>query len=188
MSNNLIGTSLENIIYNSSSHEPNGRVNIQGQTNMPFMLFQDNSNLNNNNQNENTSYNEAMTGNWVDTPLSKTFFSLNNIQIIQNGIRAGVYRMSQNRFNVSEQDDTNLKIIMRSIFLQHATYNINQNISEQINILNNKVFDYCIPNVYNEAIAYMKYKNDVSTLVTPMDRPMYSNVKGDNPNEFKRWF
>lgn len=179
---------LEHIINNtnnSNMHEPNGRVNIQGENDMPFMLFHDNPEKH---KNENTSYKQAMTGNWINTQLSNTFFSLENIKIIQNGIRAGVYRISQGRFNVGEQDETNLKIIMRSIFLQYATYNVNQSTMEQIEKLNNKVFDYCIPNVYNEAIAYMKYKNDVSNLVTPMDRPIFSSVKGDKPLELKPWF
>lgn len=167
-------------MYKKTNTNSNGRVNIQGPLNIPFMLFHETPN--------NKNYNEAMTGNWIDTPLSKAFFSLQNIQIIQNGIRAGVYRLSQGRFNVGEQDETNLKIIMRSIFLQEAKYNVNKSIQEQIEELNNKVFDYCVKDVYNEAIAYMKYKNDVSTLVIPLDRPTGTDVKGERQLELKPWF
>ena len=34
----------------------------------------------------------------------------------------------------------------------------------------------------------MKYKNDVSTLAVPQDRPAYVNTKGDNSLELKPFF
>jgi hypothetical protein len=65
-------------------------------------------------------YKTAMTGNWSNNPLSSTFFSKENIQIVQNGIRAGVQNKSNGRFLIAEQDEDTLKMIMRSIYLQHA--------------------------------------------------------------------
>jgi hypothetical protein len=165
------------------SNNINGRVNIKGPIKNQFELF-DNNGIN---LHEITDYNEAMTGNWLENVLSKTFFSTGNIQIIQNGIRAGVYQMSNGRFNVGPQDNTNLKIIMRSIFLQYAANNPN-NIQEQVKNLNKLVLDYCIPNVHNEAIAYLKYKNDVSTLAVPESRPVNVSSKGDKVLELKKWF
>jgi signal transduction histidine kinase len=50
-----------------------------------------------------SSYNDAMTGNWSDTPLSKAFFSVENQQILQNGIRAGVYEQSRGKYMISQQ-------------------------------------------------------------------------------------
>ncbi len=162
--------------------ESNGRVNILNpNTQYQFSLFKTPGN------NEATSYNDALVGNWNDTVLSNAFFSSNNMQIIQNGIRAGVFNMSNNRYNVAPQDETNLKIIMRSIFLQNARNDPN-NITEQINVLNNLVLKYCIPNVFNEATAYIKYKNDVSTLAVPIKRPVFVGVKGDKQLELKPWF
>lgn len=187
------GSSINGLKTQDLQSNQNGRVHIQGSDNGTQHILNDTPHTTfspflNENSKSITSYTDAMTGNWLDTPLSNTFFSSENIQIIQNGIRAGVYRMSQNRFNVGNQDETNIKIIMRSIFLQHATYNTSIPISKQIETLNNLVFDYCIPNVYNEAIAYIKYKNDVSTLVTPIDRPVATDVKGNNVLELKKWF
>ena len=52
--------------------------------------------------------------------LSDTFFSSQNIQLLQNSIRAGVYNMSNGKFTIGPQDCDTLKIIMRSIFLQYA--------------------------------------------------------------------
>ena len=109
------------------------------------------------------------------------------MSIIQNGIRAGVFKMSNGRYSVGPQDETNLQIIMRSTFLQNARNNPN-NITEQINELNNLVLKYCVPNVFNEATAYIKYKNDVSTLAVPNSRPAFVSVKGDKQLELKPWF
>lgn len=159
----------------------NGRVNILGE-NKPyqFTLFE-------NPGNPTTPYTNAMTGNWKDSILSKAFFSRDNITIVQNGIRAGVFRCSNGRYNVAPQDEINLKIVMRSIFLQNAK-NDTSNITGQIQALNNMVLQYCVKNVFGEATAYIKYRNDVSTLAVPEARPVYVNCKGDKQLELKHWF
>ena len=165
------------------SRQQNGRVNISGPAQNQFELF-DNPGMN---YNDVTSYRDALNGNWSDNMLSQAFFSAQNITIIQNAIRAGVYRRSNGRFNVGPQDPTNLKIVMRSIFLQYAA-NSPDDIKGQVEGLNQMVLDYCIPNVYNEAVAYMKYKNDVSTLAVPEARPTFVSTKGDKVLELKPWF
>ena len=53
-------------------------------------------------KNEKTNYSNAMKHDHPDTLLSSTFFSIDNIQIIQNGIRAGVYEMSNKKHIVDE--------------------------------------------------------------------------------------
>jgi hypothetical protein len=167
---------------------PNGRVNILNpNTQFQFSLFKTNNANGTNGTNDTTSYNDALVGNWNDTLLSNAFFSSNNMTIIQNGIRAGVFKISNGRYSVAPQDETNLKIIMRSIFLQNARNDPN-NITEQLSELNNLVLKYCIPNVFSEATAYIKYKNDVSTLAVPMKRPAFVSVKGDKQLELKHWF
>jgi hypothetical protein len=110
-------------------------------------------------------------GLWTNTLLSKTFFSHKNICYIQNAIREGVYNKSNGNFVISNQDEDTLKIIMRSIYLQHAA-NQPTHISEQIQQLNKIVLDYCIPQVYNEAKGYKKYLVDVSTMYTPIPPPI----------------
>ena len=161
----------------------NGRVNISGPPKNQFQLFDNPATS----YNDVSTYRDAMRGNWTDSPLSKTFFCVQNIRIIQNGIRAGVYKKSNGLFDVGPQDPTNLKIIMRSIFLQYSA-NRPDNIREQIEALNQLVLDYCIPNVHNEAVAYLKYKNDVTTLAIPEARPVYDNTKGSKTLELKPWF
>ena len=73
---------------------------------------------------------------------------------------AGVYKASNGRFNIGYQNEDTLKIIMRSMFLQHSA-NLCTNITEQIVELNKLVVDYSVPKLCSEASAYIKYKNDV---------------------------
>ena len=68
--------------------------------------------------NKATEYREALHGEFENTVLSELYFSQNNIQIIQNGLKAGVYEMSNQRITIPNQNIDNLKIIMKSIFLQ----------------------------------------------------------------------
>ena len=159
----------------------NGRVNILGnQTPDVFQLY-DRVPVNN----SITAYRGALTGNWENNMLSRVFFSSANIQIIQNGIRAGVYAKSNKRFVIAPQNLDTLKIIMRSIFLQNALNN-NNNITQQVAALNKIVINYCVPQIIGEAEGYVKYRSDASTLVIPMTRPASSYVS--NTLELKPWF
>ena len=112
-------------------------------------------------------------------------FSSENIEIIQNGIRAGVFKMSNQKHIIDKQDYDQIKIIMRSVFLQ---YSLNQpdNISEQIQSLNNIVLEYCIPKIHSELVSYLKYKEDITTLPVPQDNPVFLGV--DKTVELKNFF
>ena len=167
---------------NNVNNIQNGRVDIMGPNKNQFELF-DNPGQK---YDGTTSYKDALNGNWDESTLSKVFFYKGNVEIIQNGIRAGVYALSNGRYEVGPQDETNIKIIMRSIFLQNAA-NLPYDITKQVTELNKLVLNYCIPNVFKEAEAYIKYKNDVSTLAVPMKRPAYTNNKGDKVLELKNF-
>ena len=43
-----------------------------------------------------------------------------------------------------------------------------------------------LPQIYGEAQGYVKYRNDVSTLVVPMDRPVATYT--GKTLELKKWF
>ena len=132
-----------------------------------------------------SSYSDALTGNFEQSHLSKAFFSAENIIIIQHALMAGVHKSSNGRFNIGYQNEDTLKIIMRSIFLQHSS-NLNTHVTEQIIELNKLVVDYCIPQICSEASAYIKYKNDVSTLAVPLNRPV--STFNNNVLELKNFF
>jgi hypothetical protein len=160
---------------------PNGRVDVLSQAPPNPLSLQDKIQLQ-----ECTTYQEAMTGNWTDTPLSKVFFSKENMQIVQNGIRAGVNKMSNGQYVIGQQSCDELKIVMRAQYLEHSA-NLPYNIPQQIAALNNYVFGYCVPRVYSEAQGYLKYLHDASTLVVPLATPVYA--RPDNKTlELKPFF
>ena len=136
--------------------------------------------------NQCVTFRNPTEGLWDETPLSQAFFSQQNIQMLQNGIRAGVYNRSNGQYVIGPQDCDSLKIIMRSVFLQQSA-NQPGNYKEQITQLNKIVLDYCIQQVYSEAQGYMKYVSDVSTLVVPISHPIMAN-DNDRQLEFKSWF
>ena len=132
------------------------------------------------------TFRNALDGIWEETPLSRLFFSANNIQIIQNAIRAGVHATSSGQYVIPVQDEDTVKIIMRSIYLQNAT-NLPFNLTDQIVALNDLVCEYAVPRIYNEALGYIAYKTDISTMYTPMARPYYSDYK-TNSLQLKPWY
>lgn len=133
-----------------------------------------------------TTLRNATEGIWENTPLSNAYFSRENIQIIQNGIRAGVYARSNKQYIVGEQDCDTLKVVMRSIFLQYAK-NAPTPVRTQISELNQLVVDYCAHQIYGEAQGYMRYVSDASTLVVPLAPPVMSSPH-DKQLEWNGWF
>lgn len=159
----------------------NGRVDIKSpDTSNLFAMFDKIP------ANQCATFRNPVEGLWDETYLSKAFFSQENIQILQNGIRAGVYHRSNGQYLIAPQDCDSLKIVMRSVYLQYSANQPN-NISQQIAELNKIVLDYCIQQVYSEAQGYMTYVNDVSTLVVPIERPVMTS-NNDRQLELKSWF
>jgi len=152
----------------------NGRVNIVMAEEDPDTRFKMHEKISI--KNKASNYFESLNGSWEWNVLAQVYFSAENIQIVQNGIRAGVYKMSDGKYNVPPQNIDNVKIIMRSIYMQYAEH-YPKDITSQVERLNQLVLDYAVPNVYNEAVAYFKYVQDQSTLAVPMDRP----IQNDRP-------
>jgi len=149
----------------------NGRINLieQPSTNVLFQM-QEKIGV----RNKATEFREALNGIWESNVLAQVYFSADNIQIIQNGLRAGVYKMSNEKYIIAPQNIDTLKIIMRSIYLQYAEH-YEDDITGQVERLNKLVLDYAVPAVYGEATGYVKYCEDQSTLVTPMRWPQHSD-------------
>jgi hypothetical protein len=154
-----------NQILNNSTY--NGRVNIV-ENPTPDLQFKMQERIAI--KNKTTEYREAVTGEVENNMLSTVYFSADNIQIVQNGLRAGVYKMSGDKYVIAPQNIDTLKIIMRGIYFQHAEYDM-ENIRNEVSRLNKLVLDYAVPSVYNEAVGYEKYCQDQSTLAMPMELP-----------------
>lgn len=163
---------------NTDNNIRNGRVDISTPS-KHTMYTQPQQNI--------SHYRDATTGNWTRTVLSQAFFSQENILIVHNGIRVGVYKLSGNKHIIGNQSIENLKIIMRSVFLDRAKFIKNQ-VTKEIEYLNNIVLQQCIPQILSEIRSYTKYKEDVSTLAVPICNPKSDNIKGNNSLELKPFF
>jgi len=144
----------------------NGRVNILEVPDNRFQMAEKIAL-----KNKSTEYRDPVYGIWECNVLSNAFFSENNVQIIQNGLRAGVYAMSKEQIVVPPQNIDQLKIIMRSIYLQNAQHSETVAIPTQVDRLNKMVLEYAVSSVYKEAVGYLRYCKDQSSLVVPLDRP-----------------
>jgi hypothetical protein len=147
----------------------NGKVNIMGPNIAAQFSMMDKIPIN-----TNTNYQNVLAGNFERSELSTNYFSKNNIDLIQNKIRKGVYDKSNQRILIDKQSEDQLVLVMRSMYLQYSK-NLDTNIAKQIEELNNYVLNYCIPSVYNEAVSYLKYKEDSSSMHNPIQHPIYSN-------------
>ena len=145
----------------------NGRVNVMEEEDaeVKFKMYERTAL-----KNKANGYSNSLDGIIENNVLAQVYFSSGNEQILQNGIRAGVYKLSNEKYVASQQSSDQLKIIMRSIYFQFAHHNNKESVTSQVVSLNKRVFGYCIPYVYAEAISYVKYLKDQSTLVVPLER------------------
>ena len=136
-----------------------------------FQMFTANDN------DKNNTKNTILYGTFSRSNLSDTFFSNANMDVLQNMIRYNVYISSGGEFKIGKQDNTELTIIMRSIYLMHSK-NLPDNIPEQINELNHHVVTYILPKLLSEIKQYLFYTKDIQQLPMPLDHPKNLSSRG----------
>jgi hypothetical protein len=134
-----------------------------------------------------SSSQDLMRGNWMDTTLSKAFFSPENTKIIQNAVRKEIYdRSGEKRWVVDEQSADELQIVMRSLYLQYSK-NLEYDIPGQIAELNRLVVDWCVPRIMSEIGMYEYYLKDISALPIPLAPPMSMSSAGTKSLPFRKF-
>lgn len=128
---------------------------------------------------------DMIRGNWEPNSLNQTFFSPENVQIVQNLIRKSVYDQTTDVIDPQSTDE--LLIVMRS---QYLTYGRNEptNIRGQIVELNQRVADWCVPKIVSEISMYKTYRKDASSLPVPMSHPVNINPSGTKSKPFTNFF
>jgi len=111
------------------------------------------------------------------TKVSKVFFSMANIDILQFGIRNKILNETMGDININRQSDDELKIIMRSIYFQHGK-NLPENINEQVLELNTRVITWAFPQIITNIKQSRQYIKDISTMPLPMERSILPSNKG----------
>jgi hypothetical protein len=143
---------------------------------------------------------DIVSGNISDTPISALFFSKKNIDALQSGICNRVFNQTEGKYNISKQSETELKIIMRSFYLdslrggvplfQDGVQPLDNSVSivSRVRNLNEKVLDWSVPRIINNIRQYERYKSDVSKLPKTMERPSFVSSAGSKSLEFKPFF
>jgi hypothetical protein len=111
------------------------------------------------------------------TEVSKVFFSIDNIDLLQRGIRNKILNDTDGQINISRQSDDELEIIMRSMYFQYGK-NSKYNIKEQILELNTRVLEWSVPEIISNVKQSQKYLQDISTMPVPLERSTLPSKKG----------
>ena len=144
-------------------------INLDNYNGTPFELYENN--------NVNNDKSEHMTGTFTKNKLSELYFSQSNIDLLQDTIIDGIFKLT-NGTKICKQSEDELLIIMRSIFLQFSK-NLSTNIQIQIRDLNKHVLKYSIENIHSNLKQYKGYIKDITEERSVMDMPSFVNTKGD---------
>lgn len=120
------------------------------------------------NDNQNTS----IKGIVEQSALNISFFSPENMKVIQDTIRYNVYKMTNQVIGYQSEND--IYIIMRSILLQYGNFRTNTPL-EDIKRLNEMVIEYSVNDISSKVQQQMVYVNDLERLPVPLELPRYEN-------------
>jgi hypothetical protein len=121
-----------------------------------------------------------------ENEVSSLFFSDHNVNTLHEGIRYSVYKGTNNHAVIDRQSDNELRVIMRSIYLQYARH-LPYRVVDQVKELNTRVLDFAVPRILVELNQYANYTHHASTLPIPLEHSKNVSNKGQRVlymNEF----
>lgn len=160
--------SILNGIVNATDTIPN---------NLNFKTYETTINENNNN---------ITSRNYTKNCVSNLFFSQLNINALQEGLKNMILNKTDGKYNINKQSETELKIIMRSIYLQYSK-NISNDIITQVKELNKLVLEWAVPEIISNIKQHETYKQDISTLPMPIERAQLTSQKGTRVLELTKF-
>lgn len=110
--------------------------------------------------------------------LNQLFLSPENIEHLQTRIRYAVWVASNKQHIIGRQDDTELVVIMRSIYFQYGK-NLPTAVKEQLQDLNDLVVQECVSRVLSQIQQHIKYLFDKSSQPMPLSLPVFTNSYGN---------
>lgn len=120
-----------------------------------------------------------------NTDLNTAFFSESNVDRLQLQIQGAVFAMVGAR--IDRQSDADLKLIMRSYYLQYARNNPTQ-VSQELEELNQRVVNFCANRIAVEVEAYRYYRKDILDFPAPIEHPLDVKIYGTRTGELKSFF
>jgi hypothetical protein len=104
----------------------------------------------------------SLGSNLYKSKLACSFFSRVNFESLHTTMRYRVYRKTGK--TISRQSDTELLVIMQSVYLQNAKNREDLTLISQIKELNEIVLEYAVDNIVVEIEHYLKFVKDVNSL------------------------
>ena len=165
--------SILETIKNESLWEKNGLLGDIRNTTYPENYYNvlDYKNSPDTDKLKNCNTQDSLKGILDETLLSNTFFSVDNIQNIQNMIR--YYFFQEKNEIISEQSNNELLTIMRGIYLKYSNSAANtiDEIKSEVIELNKIVTEYSLKQIYINYDNYNRYIDDLESLPQPIDLP-----------------
>lgn len=110
--------------------------------------------------------------------VAKIFFSKSNIKRIQNMIIKEVFVKTKGKFKLeTEQDENDLYIVMRAVYLQHANFQA-EHIVRQVKQLNAKVLCELLPDMLTAIKQEYGYIQEINKPLQVLPRSMNVSTKG----------
>lgn len=114
-------------------------------------------------------------------PVPKLFFSKKNIQKIQKLIKLEIYKRSNGKYKLEEdQDISDILVAMRAIF-----YDANVGcrylpfkIKEQVDQLNFQLVQYVVPDMFDLIKQYYGYMKEINEPLKPLPLPLNVSSAG----------
>jgi hypothetical protein len=122
-----------------------------------------------------------------ETPLNAVFFSIANIDRLQQSIHDQVYSMSGGKYDIGRQSDDDLRLIMRSYYLMFGRNDPN-NVGGELEDLNARVVGYASGKIFSEVDFHQFYLNDLQEFAPAIANPVNVKVFGTRTGELKSFF
>lgn len=133
-----------------------------------------------------TPYKSILGNTQALSPFSKIYFSKENISWLQKNIRYEVYKLSDKRYVIDRQDETNLLIIMKAIYLQNSKNPKNSlYFKEELLRLNRLVLNQTVPDIITQLQQYGAYIRDISKNPEPISLPQNVSITGMKSNNYR---
>jgi hypothetical protein len=122
-----------------------------------------------------------------NTPLNTLFFSEANKANLQQKIHDAVLAASKGEYDIGEQSEADLLLIMRSYYLQYGE-NDPSEVAAELDKLNQRVVAYASNHIMVEIVAYKRFRKDILDFPEPIERPKDMHIYGTRTGELKSFF
>lgn len=79
---------------------------------------------------------------------------------LQVALQREILRLSKGKYRIGKQSETDLVVVMRSVFCMFGKNLCGCNVQNQVDQLNAEVLQMIVPTVYTRILNYMGYKRD----------------------------